>query len=198
MKSNNSYNWSAEDGSPYRKPNVSYEFEPMTIQILNEEFENHALRKINHSEGFSVIIPNVIRFWQLNEISKPSQSLLISGFYEKKPGCYHPLSSDYWEIPEKLYFDISRPLEIYISYPFSCLVEVKINPLKEIWRYDTRTLEESDYPLGYIVWQIGVAYENLYSKRWKELGNWGHEYSDLSIGSIVIYPNNVIKANADS
>lgn len=76
--------------------------------------------------------------------------------------------------------DFTDTIYIYTDYPFSKMVEISIPPLESTY------LDRTSYffTVGYILWEIAKVYEDIFSKKWEEVGVYGHKLSDLGIESI--------------
>lgn len=77
-----------------------------------------------------------------------------------------------------------KPVKVYIDYPFNKVAEITINP------YMRNEIPCMDF--GYIIWQVSRAYAEIYKKRWKEFGVWGHGFEDLYLEIMEIRKYNVI------
>ncbi|HHH49432.1 MAG TPA: hypothetical protein ENK52_00460 [Saprospiraceae bacterium] len=71
---------------------------------------------------------------------------------------------------------LKQPITIYLTYPFTKVVELKLNPIIRKWK-NGKT--ESFFSVGYIFWQVANVYASLYKNHWEEIGIKEHGLSDL-------------------
>lgn len=89
-------------------------------------------------------------------------------------------------------FNPELPLICTIDYPCKETV-FEIKPYVE----KGNDFELKYFPVGYVAWQIGKKYQELY-KDPEANGIWGHDIEDLHLGTITLEANNVISIDVGS
>lgn len=93
--------------------------------------------------------------------------------------------------------DISKPVIVYLSYPFKKKVEVTIYPL--LRTFNGAELDSAYIGhIGYYAWQIAKIYADIYKTHWEEVGIWGHGFSDLFLEGIEICEKNIFELHIGS
>jgi hypothetical protein len=90
-----------------------------------------------------------------------------------------------------LYFNTENTIDVCLKYPFDKTAHLVIPPLSTEY-------ENKSYSVGYILWQISRAYEEIYLYMWKEVGVWEYKFDKLAFRSLTIYKNNKISVNVVS
>lgn len=93
--------------------------------------------------------------------------------------------------------DINKPVIVYLNYPFKKTVKVTIYPLVRIFK-GAKTDSTYISHIGYYAWQIAKIYADIYKNHWKEVGIWGHGFSDLFLEGIEIYEKNTFELHIGS
>lgn len=94
---------------------------------------------------------------------------------------------DIEEVVEDL-FETDENVQVLIDYPLDKPILLTIPPL----HVQYRTLEEAIFPLGYICWQIALAYGHVFKHEFKKAGVWGHGLADLQLSDLLVYGGNKI------
>jgi len=162
-------NWNASDGSPYGDE-------------VSEDNDRDALYEwkiVDKKEDLQTVIEEY-RFFNhiktMATLNYNQSDLLGSGEY----------------IDE--YIDKKLPIIVDLTYPFSKVVRVKIQPMSQMIGKDTMY----NANLGTIIWQISRAYADLYRNHWEEIGVWGHGFGDLYLEILRICKGNVFKVYVGS
>ncbi|MEL6925750.1 MAG: hypothetical protein AAFO94_17020 [Bacteroidota bacterium] len=71
---------------------------------------------------------------------------------------------------------ITTPLTVYLSYPFTKVVSVKLYPISRKWKNGK---VERLFTVGYLFWQIARVYAQIYQAHWGEAGVYDFGLSDL-------------------
>lgn len=194
-------NWTPDKGDPYQVPNRSYEYDNPTIKILGEE-ETEEIRKIIYDDkkiSFRYSFPVTYYFYKVCTIINLTSLELLVGFYDDRE-IRLGYSYDFEELPEEILIDFDKPFKVFSSYPFNKMVEIKIHPFTVRFRrkIDNAEIISSDTNIGYIIWQIAMAYKHIYQNHAKEVGIYGHDFSNLAFGSLTFTNNNIIFVDIDS
>lgn len=89
--------------------------------------------------------------------------------------------------------DMTKSISVIITYPFERNVLVTIEPSSVVYTFEDGETNEHDINhLGFLVWQIAKVYGIIYRTMDKEVGIWGHGFSDLYLERIKILKDNKI------
>ena len=194
-------NWTENEGSPYKTPQISYEFEPPSWRILTEG-ETDKIRNIHKQEDFKffkIFFPLTYYLWRICKLNDVEATKLLTGFNYANDQDYLSIDTDDVEFPEGMKFNFSKPVLVYTSYPFQSMLEIKIFPFKQsLKRFDGKDVVYDSNEIGYILWQISKVYEKIYKEHWKEVGVWGHQFSDLAFARLTLLNDNLILLQLDS
>lgn len=82
----------------------------------------------------------------------------------------------------------NKEMIVHIDYPFTktAIVEIPFMLVND-------QVSPNTFTVGYLLWQISRAYDEIFKKYWKELGLFGHGFSDLNFLKIFILENNTFK-----
>jgi len=82
--------------------------------------------------------------------------------------------------------DLTTPLTVYLTYPFTSVVSLKIYPISRKWKNGK---VERLFTVGYLFWQIARMYAKLYQTHWGEIGVYEFGLSDLHFEDCFIDDN---------
>ena len=192
------YNWTPErdqSGYDYGRDRIKYEYTPFKFEI-SEKGKNPYLKENEFiKEKYKGELVFLSDMWTLHLIEKVEISDLINPVYfVDKAGSREAdlleILKQTWNLVEE-----KKPVKVKLSYPFERQIEQIINPLKLI---KPGAEEKLIMPFGYIVWQVGKLYGELYKNYEKEVVVYGHSLSDLQLSSLKIYSNNRIEIIVNS
>jgi len=102
--------------------------------------------------------------------------------------------------PNTSQLDLTKPVSVVLSYPFSKFVKATINPsyTEIIWEDNPEPQRVDATHIGCLVWQIAKAYGIIYKTMDNEVGIWGHGFSDLYLERITVLKDNKINIGIGS
>jgi hypothetical protein len=88
-------------------------------------------------------------------------------------------------------FDVKKPVTVWLNYPLENSVKATIFPL-------VRKFDESDSTvildhIGYYALMVSCIYSDIYMNYWKDVGIYGHGFSDLVLEAMLFHKNNEIQ-----
>ena len=194
-------NWTEDKGDPLGIERYSYKAETYEIKILKRNSiskENNPIIK-EQLGSFEIRFPVSYYLWRISKINELATLNLISGVYYSNNFTEFEFLEDFSEYPGNVIIDFDKPFIAIVNYPFHKEIEIKIPPLKvSILQYNNEVKHRNEFNIGYILWQISKAYKYIYKNKSKEVGVWGHIFTDLAFGKLVFYSDNVIKVDIDS
>lgn len=191
------YNWSEDKGiNPfeYGLEWPQYESRDLCIEYINDEESKNLHENILYSPNCHKV-GIYLEFRDLVFIQSPQVSNLI---HATEIICLNgDKILDHVEVIDKIdnIIDRTKPIIIYADYPLSSDVKITIYPM--IMKYYNSNYYEG-YTIGYICWQVAIAYRLIFEKEYKEAGVWGHGLSDLMLSHLHIHENNIITLSIDS
>lgn len=192
-------NWEESKGEPYKVPKVSFEVEKPTWRVVDEEHADR-IRNIHKQEGFGfyrIFFPLPYYLYRVCRLKDVESTQLLIGLRYNENRSIEQVPE--LEFPEGLDFNTQQPVRVYSSYPFDEMVEIEISPFTAFFESrDGNSRRFQTHDLGYLLWQIAKAYEEIYKDHWQTVGVWGHQFSDLAFGYIDLVDGNMILLNLES
>ena len=191
------YNWNPQKNeSPYLygSQSLKYIYTPFQFKILDFEEEEDFKKKALNAQKQKGVVLIYYELWDLQLIENIEVSFMLRPLFNhfaegKFEDSYFQNRND-----AETWIDTERPLEIYIEYPFAVPILLRVFPLEVSDYNSTRKV----FSYGYISWQIGKLYAELYKNYAEEVGVYGHGLSDLQLGALEVYEDNKIETSINS
>lgn len=167
----------------YRNKYPKYEFNPSTWKILSKKEMSLMIANNLKESAKKIEVMMLLELWNLHLIDDFEISFLLepTKFIDKNDIEENDLMKYYDKLDD--FFDEAEPVNVYISYPFSVDIELKVFPITQITRKIAKIL-----PIGYLAWQVSKLFEKLIKTKFEGLEI--AVLKDLQLTSFVIFENN--------
>lgn len=194
------YNWTPDKeeaaytyGSEYPK----YEYIPFEFRFLNDDESFNITDKSLNKENYLGEVFFFTDIWDLHLVNNIRVTNLINPTSYKGKGMREIFN--FLNIIEKTdnLLNGDEPVKVYSFYPFSIMIEQIINPINYT-SYLAEIRTQKLITWGYIAWQVGKLYAELYQKYSDEVGVYGHSMSDLQLVGLKVFKENIITITVNS